>query len=70
MDCAKCHGANAEGGSGPNGEEAPKTAGLRMSFADFLDQLRTPTGEMEAFPVGKLSDAGARAIYDFLRSLN
>ena len=61
--CIECHGPNAEGDIGP------MTAGLTVSFEEFLTQLRTPREEMDAYPPELLNEADAADLYAFLRSL-
>lgn len=60
MRCLQCHG------SGNDSIKGPEIRGLRMSYTDFVSQLRNPVGEMEPYPPRLLDDAELRAIYAFL----
>ncbi len=66
-DCAKCHQADANGGLGPDGEEAPKIAGTRLSYDDFIAQIRMPVDRMQAFP--DMGDADGQDLYAYLKTL-
>ena len=61
--CASCHGPAGGGLIGP------KIGGTALSFNAVLSQLRSPRGQMTPFGPGILSDAQARDIYAFLRTL-
>ncbi|MSQ09862.1 MAG: cytochrome c [Dehalococcoidia bacterium] len=63
---AACHGDGAGGGVGPNGEEGPRIAGLRMDFGSFLAQVRAGATPMPAFP--DMSEEDATDLYEFLQS--
>jgi len=65
-NCAACHGQGAEGGVGPNGEEGPRIAGLRMDFGSFVAQVRGGADPMPANP--DMSDEDATDLYEFLQS--
>ncbi|GEM_PF-4891279 len=67
FDCAKCHQADANGGLGPDGEEAPKIAGTRLSYDDFIAQIRLPVDRMQAFP--DMGDADGQDLYAYLKTL-
>jgi hydroxylamine dehydrogenase len=60
--CLGCHGASGRGGVGP------QLAGTALDFQAFLTQLRTPRQRMPAFPADVVSDADARAIFEYLRT--
>jgi mono/diheme cytochrome c family protein len=60
--CAGCHGASAQGGTGPS------LAGTSLPFADFQAVVRRGTGGMPAFSASQMSDPMLRAIYDWLRA--
>lgn len=60
MKCGQCHG------TGNDSIKGPEIRGLRMSYADFVSQVRNPVGEMEAYPPRLLNDAELRAIFAFL----
>ena len=61
--CLGCHGASARGGVGPQVAQTP------LEFAAFLTQLRTPRQRMPAFPAEVVSEADARAIYGYVRTV-
>lgn len=61
--CRQCHGANAEGGFGPD------LAGRRLSAAQFTRAVREPWGIMPAFTADQISDrqiADLTAYFDSL----
>jgi hydroxylamine dehydrogenase len=60
--CLGCHGASGRGGVGP------QLAGTALDFQGFLVQVRTPRQRMPPFPPEGVSDADARAIYEYLRA--
>jgi hypothetical protein len=61
--CLNCHGANAEGGSGP------KLAGTGLSYDQVLLTVRTGKAPMPAFAEDQISDLELQHIYAWLRSL-
>jgi hydroxylamine dehydrogenase len=61
--CLGCHGASARGGVGPN------LGRSRLSFQQFLDQLRKPRKLMPTFPHAIVSNEEARSIFDYLQRL-
>jgi mono/diheme cytochrome c family protein len=61
--CANCHGASAEGGSGP------KLAGTGLTFEQVLLRVRAGKGSMPAFDEARISDLELEHIYAWLRSL-
>jgi hydroxylamine dehydrogenase len=61
--CLGCHGASGRGGVGP------VLARTSLSFAAFLQQLRTPRGQMPAFPASLVSEGEARSIYQYLQQV-
>ncbi len=64
VECASCHGAAAEGGSGP------ALAGTRLSLDAVRRQVRAPSSRrMPAFDEEELSEEGLRAIYAYLGDL-
>lgn len=65
-NCAACHGDGGGGGVGPNGEEGPRIAGLRMDFGSFLAQVRGGADPMPAY--SDMSDEDATDLYEFLQS--
>ncbi len=74
--CNSCHGANAEGGIGPN-ITASVTAGIgSWTQAQFFNAVRNKKSRsgkdlcsfMVAFPVSSVSDQGIYDIYAFVKS--
>jgi mono/diheme cytochrome c family protein len=63
LRCANCHGAQGEGGYGPD------LAGRGLSFESFRRAVRQPWGIMPAYSDGQLSDQTLADIYAFLTSL-
>jgi len=61
--CSACHGANAEGASGP----ALSAAGL--SYDGFQRVVREGAEGMPPYDAGRVSDDDIRAIYDWLLAL-
>jgi hydroxylamine dehydrogenase len=61
--CLGCHGASGRGGVGPT------LANTKLTTEAFLDQLRHPRGIMPPFHQQIVSDAEARAILAYLRSV-
>jgi hypothetical protein len=61
--CLGCHGASGRGGVGP---ELAHTA---LELEAFIAQLRTPRQRMPAFPAEVVSDAEARTMLEYLRSV-
>lgn len=62
LNCGECHGQD---GSGT--DEAPSIVG--HTIEQVKEQVRTPEGDMEAIPGGKLSDADLELIAQFVASL-
>jgi mono/diheme cytochrome c family protein len=62
--CGACHGANAEGASGP------ALTGEGFSFDEFQRVVREGAEGMPAYDVGRVSDADLRAMYDWLMALH
>jgi cytochrome c550 len=61
--CIQCHGANAEGGSGP------RLAGTSRSFDQLKNIVRNGRGgEMPAFSADQVSDQALAGIYAWLKS--
>ena len=58
--CAGCHGARAEGGSGPT------LAGEDWEYEKYVRKVREGDNGMPAFSTDRLSDADMRIIYDWL----
>lgn len=63
LRCANCHGAQGEGGYGPD------LAGRGLSFEAFRRAVRQPWGIMPAYSDGQLSDQTLADMYAFLTSL-
>ena len=63
LDCARCHGQNAQGDVGPG------IAGTRLSLDEVRAQLRNPRNQMPAFRESRLSDDAVADIYAFLQAL-
>ena len=61
--CRSCHGAQAQGGSGP------KLANTSLSYDAVLKQLRTPRSSMPSFPASRVSDETVRDLYAWLKTL-
>lgn len=59
QNCASCHGANLEGGAGPNLQHVGKT----MSKQDILNQIKNGSGRM---PGGLVKGQQAQALADWL----
>lgn len=63
LRCANCHGAQGEGGYGPD------LAGRGISFEAFRHAVRTPWGIMPAYSERQMSDQTLADVYAFLSSL-
>ena len=65
--CYQCHGRVGQGGlmTGP----APVLAQIKMPYAAFQRQLRSPINDMPPYPQTLLSEKEAADIYAFLQSL-
>ena len=63
LRCASCHGAEGEGGYGPD------LAGRGISFEAFRRAVRTPWGIMPAYSERQMSDQTLADMYAFLSSL-
>jgi len=61
--CAGCHGANAQGASGP------PVAGLTQSFARFQATVRRGVEGMPATPASRISDQQLQGLYTWLKAL-
>jgi len=61
--CTGCHGASAQGNSGP------KLAGTGLTFDQVLLRVRTGAAPMPAFREDQVSDLELQHIYAWLRSL-
>ena len=69
--CNGCHGEKGSGGIGPNGAKGPVIAGLKLSYRQFKNQLRSPNSAiMPTFEANQLSDKDAADIYLWLQTLN
>ena len=62
--CIGCHGPEARGGFGPALASTP------LQFEEVLHQLRHPRMRMPTFPEAMVSNMEARAIYDYVQSLD
>ena len=62
LPCQGCHGANAEGVSGP------KLAGTSKSYDQILNKVRKGGGPMPAFTAAQVSDQQAMDIVAWLKS--
>jgi mono/diheme cytochrome c family protein len=60
--CAGCHGADAEGGSGPS------LAGTSQSFAAFQRVVREGAEGMPAYSASQVGDAQLQRMYDWLQA--
>ena len=60
--CGACHGAEAQGGIGPNLKQPQQTADA------ITTAVRSGKGSMSAFPASQLSDAELQNIIAFLRA--
>jgi len=63
LRCARCHGPNAEGKSGP------QLAGTGLTFEQVLLQVRAGADPMPAFTPAEVSDAQVRHIHAWLQSI-
>ncbi|MDH7971914.1 cytochrome c [Sphingomonas sp. AR_OL41] len=63
--CYACHGTVGHGG----GWQGPKLAPDPLPYEAFLAQLREPARAMPAYSREVLSDADAKDIYAYLRSI-
>ena len=61
--CKNCHGANGEGGFGPD------LAGRGLSVSEFQHAVRKPWGVMPAFTEAQLSDAEIEGLAAYFASL-
>ena len=61
--CGSCHGANAEGGSGPS------LTGKEFSFDEFQRVVRSGEEEMPPYATSQISDADLQRMYDWLMAL-
>jgi len=67
--CNGCHGEKGVGGKGI-GEQGPAIAGLRLSYRQFISQLRDPQSAiMPVFGPERVSEQDAADIYLWLKSL-
>ena len=65
--CNGCHGEKGIGGKGI-GEQGPTIAGLKLSYREFLSQLRAPNSAiMPPFEEQILPDKDAADIYLWLK---
>lgn len=70
LGCNQCHGVQGEGVSGAGSNAGvPRIASSSLSFADFLQQVRKPKGQMPPFSNEKISDADLNDVYAYLQSL-
>ena len=70
LGCTQCHGAQGEGVSGAGSNAGvPRIASTRLSFTDFLQQVRKPKGQMPPFSTEKVSDTDLTDVYTYLQSL-
>lgn len=60
--CVACHGGNAEGGMGP------RLAGTTLTLEEVEQQVRSPRGQMPAYPASQLSAEQVRSIYSYFKS--
>ncbi len=65
--CDGCHGAEAQGGTGPLG--GPRLAALGIPLSEFIDYVRKPDNPMPAFSARQISDADLSDLYAYLKSL-
>src|ERR1700730_17232475 len=63
VDCKNCHGANGEGGFGPD------LAGRGLSAAQILRAARQPWGVMPAFVESQVSEKDAADLAAYFGSL-
>lgn len=61
--CIGCHGVSAHGGAGPD------LAGTKLSFQEFIKQLREPRSLMPPFPKTAVSESEAKNIYEYVKAL-
>jgi len=59
--CASCHGASAEGGTGP------ALAGRSLTLAGFQSAVRRGRSGMPAYSTAQLSDQALQALFDALQ---
>jgi mono/diheme cytochrome c family protein len=70
LGCRQCHGAQGEGVSGAGSNAGvPRIASTSLSFADFLQQVRKPKGQMPPFSNKKVSDTDLNDVHAYLQSL-
>jgi mono/diheme cytochrome c family protein len=70
LGCNQCHGAQGEGLSAAGSNAGvPRIASTGLSFADFLQQVRKPKGQMPPFSTEKVSNAELTDVYAYLQSL-
>ena len=62
--CYECHGHEGQGGSA-----GKRLAPNPMSYPDFAQYCRRPTGEMPPYSAKLLSEADLASIYAFLQSI-
>jgi mono/diheme cytochrome c family protein len=68
--CPQCHGAQGQGLSNPQTQEAaPRIGPTRLSQAAFVGFVRHPLGKMPAYRSQDVSEAELADLYAFLQSL-
>lgn len=67
LTCASCHGADGTGT-----DDGPSLAALTQTEGEFMSFMRSggSLGTAHQYPSNKLSDTGAKALYQYLLSLN
>jgi mono/diheme cytochrome c family protein len=67
LQCGSCHGDDGKGTT-----QGPALAGTKLSETDFIGMLRTggKLGNAHLFSTNRLSDAGGKNLYLYIRSLS
>jgi mono/diheme cytochrome c family protein len=70
LGCQQCHGAQGQGLSNPQTQEAaPRIGPTRLSQSAFAGFVRHPIGKMPAYRTQDVSDAELADLYAFLQAL-
>jgi len=69
LSCNRCHGSQGEGLAGSGQTGIPRIASISLSFADFLQRVREPKGQMPPFSTKQASDEDLADVYAYLQSL-